>query len=151
MDGPIRLYGTPFSLYTGRVRSYLIKAGIDYREEPHASPHFFASVLPKAGGRRGIPTIEFPDGGVIRDGIAIIDHFETINGGVYSPETPKQRIISLVLDSIGAEGMLRPCMHYRWNFDQENQDFLRFHFGTIFDVDDPDRPPKKEWRLSRRT
>ena len=143
MDGPIRLYGTPFSLYTGRVRSYLIKAGIDYREEPHASPHFFASVLPKAGGRRGIPTIEFPDGGVIRDGIAIIDHFETINGGAYSPETPKQRIISLILDSIGAEGMLRPCMHYRWNFDQENQDFLRFHFGTIFDVDDPDQAAKE--------
>ena len=49
---PVVLYGGPFSLYTGRARSYFIKAGIDYREEPHASPHFYDSVLPKAGGRR---------------------------------------------------------------------------------------------------
>lgn len=46
----ITLYGVPISLYTGRARSYLIKAGIDYREEPHTSEHFFESVLPKAGG-----------------------------------------------------------------------------------------------------
>ena len=26
------LYGIPISLYTGRARSYLIKAGIDYKE-----------------------------------------------------------------------------------------------------------------------
>ena len=127
----IILYGAPFSLFTGRARSYLINAGIDYREEPHASPHFFDSVLPKAGGRRGIPTIEFPDGTVIRDGVAIIDHFEEINGGAFSPQTPKQRIVSRLLDAIGAEGMLRPCMHYRWNFDQDNNEFLRFHFQTI--------------------
>ena len=129
---PITLYGSPMSLYTGRARSYLIKAGIDYREEPHASRHFYESVLPKAGGRRGIPTIEFPDGGVIRDGVAIIDHFEERNGHRFSPTTPKQRIVSRLFDAIGAEGLLRPCMHYRWNHDRENQDFLKFHFQTIY-------------------
>jgi glutathione S-transferase len=133
MDGPITLYGAPFSLYTGRARSYLIKADIDYREEPHASPHFYESVLPKAGGRRGMPTIEFPDGNVIRDGVAIIDHFEKLNRREYSPKTPKQQVVSLLLDVIGAEGMLRPCMHYRWNFDQDNDEFLKFHFGTIYE------------------
>lgn len=69
----------PFSLFVGRARSYLIKSGIDYREEPHSSPHFDAEVLPKAGGRRGIPTLEFPNGDVIRDGVAIVDHFEGLN------------------------------------------------------------------------
>ena len=34
---PITLYGGAFSLYTGRARSYLIKEGIAYREEPHSS------------------------------------------------------------------------------------------------------------------
>ena len=129
---PITLYGSPMSLYTGRARSYLIKAGIDYREEPHASRHFYESVLPKAGGRRGIPTIEFPDGRVIRDGVAIIDHFEERNGHRFSPVTPKQRIVSRLFDAIAAEGLLRPCMHYRWNFDQDNRDFLEFHFQTIY-------------------
>ena len=132
MMNPITLYGAPFSLYTGRARSYLIKAGIDYREEPHASVHFYESVLPKAGGRRGIPTIEFPDGRVIRDGVAIIDHFEQRNGHRFSPTSPKQRVVSRLFDAIGAEGMLRACMHYRWNFDQDNQDFLKFHFQTIY-------------------
>ena len=70
---PITLYGGAFSLYTGRVRSYLIKSKIDYREEPHSSAYFYDVVLPKAGGRRGIPTIEFPTGDVIRDGVAIIE------------------------------------------------------------------------------
>ena len=132
---PITLYGSPMSLYTGRARSYLIKAGIDYQEEPHSSPHFYESVLPKAGGRRGIPTIEFPDGSVIRDGVAIIDHFEQLSGHTFSPATPRQRIVSRLLDAIAAEGLLRQCMHYRWNFDQDQQDFLRFHFQTIYQED----------------
>lgn len=136
---PVVLYGAPFSLFTGRARSYLIKAGIDYREEPHASEHFYESVLPKAGNRRGIPTIEFSNGEVIRDGVAIIDHFEALNGEAFSPRGPKQAIVSLILDVIGAEGMLRPCMHYRWNFDNDNEEFMMFHFQTIFTGDDAEQ------------
>ncbi len=136
---PITLYGGAFSLWTGRARSYLIKSGIAYREEPHASSHFFDTVLPKAGGRRGIPTIEFPNGDVIRDGVAIVDHFEALNSESFSPRTPRQQIASLLLDSIGAEGMLRPCMHYRWNFDQDNLDFLLFHFQSIFLEEDAEQ------------
>lgn len=37
---------------------------------------------------------------------------------------------------MGAEGMLRPAMHYRWIFDQGNADFLLFHFQTLFNVED---------------
>ena len=144
---PITLYGAPFSLYTGRARSYLIKAGIDYREEPHASAHFFASVLPKAGGRRGIPTIEFSDGSVIRDGVAIIDYFESLNGGLFSPLTPKQKIVSRLLDAIAAEGFLRPCMHYRWNFDQDNEEFLLFHFQTIFAEADAEQAARERMQF----
>ncbi len=129
---PITLYGGAFSLYTGRARSYLIKSKIDYREEPHSSAYFYDVVLPKAGGRRGIPTIEFPNGDVIRDGVAIIDHYESTNGGQFSPETPKQRILSLLFDVIGAEGMLRPCMHYRFNQGEEEGEFLSFHFSTVY-------------------
>ena len=103
---PITLYGSPISLYTGRARSYLIKAGIDYREEPHSSPHFYDVVLPKAGNRRGIPTIEFPNGDVIRDGVAIIDYFEALSGYTFSPTTPKQQIVSQLLDAIGAVGFI---------------------------------------------
>ena len=37
---PVILYGSPISLFVGRAQSYLIKAGIDFREEPHSSTHF---------------------------------------------------------------------------------------------------------------
>lgn len=130
-SSPATLYGVPHSLYTGRARSYLIKAGIAYREQPPNTEHYMTTVLPAAGGRFGMPTLELPDGRVIRDGAAIIDHFEEENGHTFSPTTPKQRFFSRLFDVIGAEGLLRPAMHYRWNFDAENIDFLRLHMAMI--------------------
>ncbi len=137
------LYGSPLSLYSGRARSYLIKAGVPYKEEVPLSDHYAEVVLPLAGGRRGIPTLELSDGSVIRDGVAIIDHFENLNGGKYSPVTPRQKIVSLLFDVIGAEGLLRPAMHYRWNFPEQNLDFLRFHFQSMTPRG-PDREKKAD-------
>lgn len=129
---PIKLFGSPGSLFTGRVRSYFINAGIEYEEASHMSPYFINSVLPKAGGRHGMPTIELPDGFVIRDSVAIVDYFEEMNGRSFSPITPKQRIVSRLLDAIGSEGFLRPAMHYRWNFDAENKSFVHSNFLITF-------------------
>ncbi|MGY8892245.1 MAG: glutathione S-transferase N-terminal domain-containing protein [Pseudomonadales bacterium] len=125
----VTLYGVPFSLYTGRPRSYFIKAGIPYREVPPSSEHYMSAVLPKAGSRFGIPVAELADGQVIRDGVAIVDFFESQSGFSFTPITPKQKIVSLLLDVIGAEGLLRPAMHYRWSFP-ENRKFLKFHFES---------------------
>lgn len=127
----LTLYGSPLSLYTGRARSYLIKAGINYRELLPNSEHFTDNVLPALGGRRSIPVVETDSGEVIRDGAAIIDHFEDQSGHEFSPRSVKQRILSQLFDVIGAEGLLRPAMHYRWNFPEENQEFLQFHFESF--------------------
>lgn len=139
----LTLYGVPHSLYTGRARSYLIKAGIPHHETPANTQHFRETVQPKAGGKLTLPTVEFEDGRVIRDGAAIIDHFEAENGFPFRPKTPKQNVVSLLFDAIGAEGLLRPAMHYRWNFDAENIDFLRFHFEMLV----PPRPDRKALAL----
>ncbi len=127
---PITLYGVPISLYTGRARSYLIKAGLAYEEKTHTSKHFFDNVLPKAGGRRSMPTIEFEDGRVIRDSVAIVDHFEADRGNPHTPTTPRQRIVSRLIDAIASEGLLRPAMHYRWNFPEQDG-YIRFHFRAM--------------------
>ena len=132
----IKLYGSPLSLYTGRPRSYFIKNGIDYREIAPTSQHYEDHVLPAAGGRRGMPTIEFPDGKVIRDSVAIVDHFEQAGGHANFPRTPKQRILNRLLDVVAAEGMLRPAMHYRWDFP-ENEPLVRFQFEHITPIDAP--------------
>lgn len=127
----VTLYAVPHSLYAGRARSYLIKAGVAYTERAANSPHFHEVVKPKAGGRNSLPTVELADGTVIRDGAAIIDYFEAQYGHPFSPSTSKQNVISRLFDVIGAEGLLRPAMHYRWNFDAENMDFLKYHFRMI--------------------
>jgi glutathione S-transferase len=142
------LYGTPLSLYTGRARSYLIKAGLAYREVIPTTRHFMENVAPKTGGRQSIPTLELPDGSVIRDGVAIIDHFEEEGGHRFSPTSPKQRVLSRLFDVIGAEGLLRPAMHYRWNFPEQNLDFLRFHFQSVM-PDSPDRAQKADAAADR--
>ena len=129
---PATLYGVPMSLYTGRARSYLIKNGIPYVEEPCVSPHYYDVVLPKAGGRRSMPTLELADGTVIRDGVAIVDHFERQNGHAHMPTAPRQAIVSLLLDVVGAEGMLRPAMYYRWHHDVQRE-FVESNFLTIFE------------------
>lgn len=142
------LYGAPLSLYTGRARSYLIKAGISYRETMPSTEYFRDEIVPKAGGRAGMPTLELEDGSVIRDGVAIVDHFEALSAHQFAPTTPRQNIISLLFDVIGAEGLLRPAMHYRWNFPEQNLEFLKFHFeqGT---PPGPNRVEEAEQRANR--
>lgn len=131
----ITLYGFAISLYTGRARSYLIKAGLPYSEIPATSAHFFQNVLPVAGPRTSYPTIETEEGEVIRDGAAIIEHYEAKSGRQFLPTTPKQKILSLLFDVIGAEGLLRPAMHYRWDYPEENQAFLKYHFQCLLPDD----------------
>ena len=55
------LWGGALSLYTGKVRSYLIKAGIPYREYYTVHPEYRERVLPVV--RLGVaPILETPDG-----------------------------------------------------------------------------------------
>ena len=144
----VTLYGSSLSLYTGRARSYLIKTGIPYEETLPNSQHFQENVLPKMGGRRSIPVIEAENGEVIRDGAAIIDHYEASSGQRFSPIAPKQKTLSLLFDVIGTEGLLRPAMHYRWDFPAENLKFLTFHFQS-FIPPIPDRKEKAEEQMNR--
>ncbi|MEO0784311.1 MAG: glutathione S-transferase family protein [Pseudomonadota bacterium] len=117
-------YGMEVSGHQSRARSYLIKADIPFHERGFNTAHYMTEVLPKAGGLRTMPTLEFADGTVIRDSNAIIDHFEEKSGNTFSPSTPKQRFFSYLFDVVACEGLLRPGMHYRWNFDAENRAFL---------------------------
>ena len=125
-----RLYGITHSLYTGRARSYLIKSGIPFCELSSGHESFKAEVLPESK-LATIPVLVTPEGEVIRDGGAIIEHFEKANSRPFQPSGPKQQIVSTLFDLVGTSGMLRPAMHYRWNFPQENHDFLSFHFAAL--------------------
>ena len=147
MSNPHRLYAITHSLYSGRARSYLIKHQIPFQELSTGHESFKAEVLPK-GKLATIPTLVTPEGEVIRDGAAIIEHFEATNGRPSQPRGPRQRIISALFDVIGTDGLLRPAMHYRWNFPEDNLAFVRYHF-LHSQRDTPERAEKTEAMMDR--
>ena len=128
------LYGMPGSLYTGKVRSYLRKQRIAFDERPAGDPRFREEIVPQIG-RWIIPVLQMPDGTLLQDGAAIIDHFEA-NAAVLGltqrpralPQDAVLAVLAHVFELFGGEGLLRPAMHYRWNFDADNLDFLRADF-----------------------
>ena len=80
--------------------------------------------------------METPDGTIIQDGADIIDHFERGPGqplrryNAY-PTSPVLLAVAHVFELFGGEGLLRPAMHYRWNFDDENLAFLTSEFALF--------------------
>ena len=141
------LYGITHSLYAGRARSYLIKSGTAFRELSSGHKSFKTEVLPESK-LATIPVLVTPEGEVIRDGGAIIEHFEKANSRPFQPSTAKQQIVSTLFDLIGTSGLLRPAMHYRWNYLEENSEFLRYHF-LHSQPEHPEREAKSEYMMSK--
>ncbi len=126
------LYGMAGSLYTGKVRAYMRQNHIPYVEHKAGGKRFNEQIVPKVG-RWIIPVIETPEGELVQDGTVILDHFEH-NGAsrksIY-PKTPVTRAVAHLFELFGGEGLLRPAMHYRWNFDEVNLSFLRDTFRDV--------------------
>ena len=141
------LYAIPHSLYSGRARSYLIKNGISFKEISCGHESFKAEILPEAK-LATIPVLRTQQGQVIRDGAAIIEYFEAANGRPCKPTTAKQQVVSGLFDLIGTEGLLRPAMHYRWNFPEENLTFLHYHFFHS-QREHPDREAKTQHMMNK--
>ena len=124
-----KLYGTPGSLYTGKARSYLIKQGVAFENRAAGEARFRAEIVPRTG-RWIIPILEGDDGSLVQDGSEIIAHFEARGPTRFPayPDTPRHRLISQIFELFGGEGLLRPAMHFRWNFDETNRAFLARDF-----------------------
>ncbi len=133
LEQPLMLYGAPVGLYTGKIRSYLRKQGIPYVERLPSDPVFRKQILP-AIGRFINPVIRMPDGLLVQDTADIIDFLEAEGYAAFAstPATPKQKLVALILDLFGGEGLLRPAMHYRWSYRLENEAFLRSEFGLSY-------------------
>ncbi|MEP2103667.1 MAG: glutathione S-transferase [Parasphingorhabdus sp.] len=114
-----KLYAAPLSLYSGKARAYLDWKGVDYEEILSSGDVYKDIIVPKVG-RPVIPVLDTDDGQTIQDTTYIIDHFEQAEGGpsVY-PDTPKQRLVALLLETFGDEWLVIPAMHYRWNYNEE--------------------------------
>jgi len=126
-----QLWGMPNSLYTGKARSYLIKQGIPFESRAAGEAHFREHIIAKTS-RWIVPVLEAADGAVIQDGSDIIAHFEAKGGTRHPayPSTPLHALIGQIFELFGGEGLLRPAMHYRWNFDDVNRPFISADFTS---------------------
>ncbi|MDE1174823.1 MAG: glutathione S-transferase family protein [Parvibaculaceae bacterium] len=141
----VHFYGCPPSMFAGKIRSFLRKNAIAYVERLPADGHYQSVVIPVLG-RIWLPVIEMPDGRIVQDTTEIIDFLEAEYGceSCY-PQTPRQRIIALMMEFFGDEGLLRTVMHYRWNFLDRQGDFIRGEFGSFMA---PGTPREDQFRLA---
>lgn len=125
------LWGSPHSYYTGKIRSYLIKKGVPYREEFAFHPQFQARILP-AVRLVVVPILETPDGRILQDTTDMIEHIEArLPQPLMIPESPVQQAVAWLLGAFGSEGLLAPGMHYRWSYRAEQENFLCAEFGRL--------------------
>ena len=123
------MWGSAHSLYSGKLRSYLIKKGVPYQERNPSDPEFAARVLPHVG-HMVIPVLETPSGEVLQDSGDIIDTLEARHASpILDPETPVQKAISALFDGVGSEYLMPLAMYYRWSHRAEQETFLQAEFG----------------------
>src|SRR3990167_7414283 len=127
------LWGGALSLFSGKVRAYLIKKGIAYREFYASHPDFQARMRPIV--RLGVtPILETPQGEVLQDSTAIIEFMEgRLTANPMIPSTPLQRTVAWLLDAYATEHLLLPAMHFRWGepYLSEQRHFLHAEFGRV--------------------
>ncbi|UTW55775.1 glutathione S-transferase family protein [Kordiimonas sp. SCSIO 12610] len=128
---PYIMYGCPPSLYSGKLRCYLRKKALPFQERLPSHPEFFTRMVP-AVGRMVMPILDAHDGAIYQDTTEIIDALEERHPDRPAiPASPKQKAVAHLFELFGDEGLLRPAMHYRWNFPEENDDFISLEFGRF--------------------
>jgi len=121
MTGIYTLYGLDFSLFTGKTRSYLRKKGIPFKEVNVRWGKIRNFVIERTGVEF-IPVVQTPDDQVIQDTTVIIDELEKLYAD---------------------EWLFIPAMHYRWNYEEENEHYIYGKFGEIIWQNAPG--PLRRW------
>lgn len=125
------LWASPHSLYSGKLRAYLLKKGLPFRELCPSHPRFAAVVQP-AIEHFVVPVLETPAGEILQDTDEIIDHLESTHPEpALRPVTPLQQAVSMLLSAYASEALLPHAMHYRWTYRSDQEDFLRAEFGRV--------------------
>jgi len=122
------LWGANWSLYTAKVRPYLIKKRIDYVEINPSHPYWDDHILPKVGYFT-VPVLETPDGDVIADSTEIMEFLEPkFPDPPMLPEDKTLAALAYLIHSFGSEGLSKSAMYLRWNTSYENRLFARNEF-----------------------
>jgi glutathione S-transferase len=128
MQKPYKLWATPNSLFSAKVRSYLLKKGLPFEEIISSDPSF-VSILREVG-HIVVPVVQTPDGKIIQDSTEIV---EVIEGQVSEPSfQPKGDLLGFVarvLDAFALCELMPVAMHYRWSFREQQELFIASDFA----------------------
>ncbi len=123
------LWGASWSLYTAKVRPFLIKKGIEYLELNPNHPHFEDKILPQIG-HFTVPVLEMPNGDIIADSYEIMEYLDTVYPDLpLIPEDKTLAGLAQLIHSYGSEGLTKQAMYFRWNTTIENRVSKRAEFG----------------------
>lgn len=131
----ITLYAAEVSLFSGKARAYLRYKGIPFREEL-PTWRVVREVLVPNTGLAMVPVVRTVDGRFVQDTSEIIDHFEASHPEpAVVPVTPRQHVVSHLLELYADEWLVLPAMRYRWRMGH-----LRYVARAFGGLSMPDAP-----------
>jgi len=140
MTKEYKLYGDPFSYYSGKALAYLKFKDIPF-DMILPTPDVYRDIIIPRTGVKYIPVLISPDDIAVQDTTEIIDFLEARfpEPSVY-PATPRQKLTALLFELYGDEWLLLPAMHYRWTY---NEDFAYAEFGRFAVPNAPEETRRK--------
>ncbi|WP_414828562.1 glutathione S-transferase family protein [Alteromonas sp. H39] len=128
MDTTYTLIGSPCSLYTGKLRSYLRFKHIPFEEKLSTQSCYKTLIIPRTGVQY-IPVLVTPEDDVWQDTTVIMDQLEARFPD--NPITSQDAVTNFVAELLhfyADEWLVIPAMHYRWSIE-ENRQFAYREFG----------------------
>ncbi len=122
-----RFFSAEHSMFSAKVRAYFrfkhdqddLGAGF---QEILATPNIIQNLLTQRSGSPSLPQIETPEQDWLQDTCEIIDHCEQVHKKTQViPGSPKQRLVSYVIELLADEWILVPACWERWQYSLDGQ------------------------------
>jgi glutathione S-transferase len=125
-------WSAPSSAFSGKLRGFIAKSGLDVEERFANEPRFHKEIVPLIG-YFVIPVIELEDGTVLQDSTEVILFFENKSPTSIKrslvPKSPLLKATAHLLNYLGTDGFHKPGMHYRWSYEDRQEAFLDSAFA----------------------
>lgn len=145
-----KLFSWEHSYFSGKARAYLrykthdkTHGGTLEFEDILATQDLIAGLLLPATQTAAVPQLQAPDGTWVQDTSSIIDHCESLHPAppVVPPATsPRQRLVSYLIELLGDEWMLPYGFWERWLYGKDDASPSHAHYneqqwGVLFAPD----------------
>lgn len=128
-------YGWLVSPYSAKTRAYLRFKNAPF-EDVAPTARVLMGAIRKAVHRPVMPTVRVDDGTWLQDSSVIIDTLEAqLDGASVTPDGPRQRLTSALLEVYADEWLPIASLHYRWNHTENArfalEEFARWGFPRL--------------------